>query len=153
MTRTWCYFPTQTSKIGGTDISHGATPQVSTRFPRVPMQHLLQSPRQGTWGRHAAEAGEGDEEMAGGALHPTLVTSCSEPRQTQQRLLVPPGPAPGLSLKVLTTQGHTVTALPKPLSSLQPSHPAPAWFLPEAGCPLPFRAPSRLCLSCSHHRW
>lgn len=94
MTRTWCYFPTQTFKISGTDISHGApcgslhsSQDVHAAPPAAP-------PQQEVWGRWAAEAEAGAEEVAGGALHPTLVTSCFEPRQTQ-RLLVPPGPAPG----------------------------------------------------------
>lgn len=114
--------------------------------PGCPCSISCSPPRWEAWGRQAAEAEAGD------ALHPTLITSCSEPRRTQQRLLVPPGPAPGLSLKVLPTQGHAVPALPRPLSSLQLSFPAPAPFLPEAGGPLPFRAQSRLCLSCAHHR-
>lgn len=95
--------------------------------PGCPCSISCSPPRWEAWGRQAAEAEAGD------ALHPTLITSCSEPRRTQQRLLVPPGPAPGLSLKVLPAQGHAVPALPRPLSSLQFSFPAPAPFLPEAG--------------------
>lgn len=131
-------------------VLHHQSPHGS---PGCPCSTSCSHSRQDTWGRRAAEVEAGAEEVAGGVLYPTLVTACSGPSQTQQRLLVPLGPAPGLSLKVLPTQGHAVTALPRQLSSLQLSFPAPAQFLPEAGCPPPFRAQSRLCLSCSHHRW
>lgn len=66
---------------------HAVPQDVHAAPPAAPSQ-------QEVWGRWAAEAEAGAEEVAGGALHPTLVTSCFEPRQTQ-RLLVPPGPAPG----------------------------------------------------------
>ena len=151
VTRTWCNFPTQTFKIGGTNIGHGATPRVSAQLPRGPCSTSCRPPRREVWGRQAVKVEAGAEEVAGDALHPTLVTSCSEPRQTQQRLLVPPGLAPGLSLKVLPTQERVVPALPRRLSWLQLSFPAPEQFLPQAGCPLPSRAQSQLCLFCSHH--
>lgn len=44
-------------------------------------------------------------------------------------------------------------ALPRQLSSLQPSFLPPACFLPEAGCPLPSRAQPWFWVTCHQHRW
>lgn len=113
----------------------------------------LQSPKAGGVGNTGCRVEAGAEDVAGDALHLTLVTSCSEPRQMQQRLLVSPGMASGLPMKVLPDQGHATSALLRPLSLLQLSLLVPAQDLPEDGCPLPFRAQSRLWVTCAHHRW
>lgn len=109
MTRTWCYFPTQTFKKGRTDLSHGATPRPSVRLPGI----VHATPPAVPQGRRPGEDGLQRQRQVLRRWQevpstPTLVTPCSGPSQTQQRLLVPPGPAPGLPLKVLPAQGRAV---------------------------------------------
>lgn len=84
MTRTWCYFPAQTFKIGGTDISHGVPCGSLHSSPTCPASRPAAPTKEEVWGRWAAGAEAGAEEVAGGALHPALVTSCFEPRQTHR---------------------------------------------------------------------
>lgn len=105
MTRTWCYFPAQTFKIGGTDISHGV-PCGSLHSSPTVLHHLLQPPRR----RRCGE--DGLQELRQALRRWQEVPSTlplSPPALSQDRLTEAAGaswPRSRLSLNVLPTEGQ-----------------------------------------------